>query len=154
PRSPTARRDASGSGPGSRCSGHLRRLTWPSEAPKQRSIRMTARRTLWCVVVSTSLLLLVAAPSPGASAARSSGTTRFVSGRVPVLGASRELGATRPAGLMGHPAPARLAPDANPWHLAGTIPGAVIHDISFPTLKVGYAAAELGQVWKTTDGGR
>jgi hypothetical protein len=29
----------------------------------------------------------------------------------------------------------------------------VIHDISFPTAKIGYAAAELGQVWKTTNGG-
>ena len=115
---------------------------------------MVARRTLWSVVVSTALLLLVAAPSTGASAARSDGSVRFVSGRVPVIGPSRELGGTRPAALVGHPAPARVGPDANPWHLEATIPGAVIHDISFPTVKIGYAAAELGQVWKTTDGGK
>jgi photosystem II stability/assembly factor-like uncharacterized protein len=42
---------------------------------------------------------------------------------------------------------------ANPWKLQATLPGAVIHDISFPTSSVGYAAAELGQVWKTVDGG-
>ena len=77
-----------------------------------------------------------------------------MSGRVPVIGPSRELWGTRPAALVGHPAPARVGPDANPWHLEATIPGAVIHDISFPTVKIGYAAAELGQVWKTTDGGR
>lgn len=76
-----------------------------------------------------------------------------MSGRVPVIGPARQLGATRPIALVGHPTPARVGPDANTWHLVATIPGAVIHDISFPTLKIGYAAAELGQVWKTTDGG-
>ena len=29
----------------------------------------------------------------------------------------------------------------------------MVHDIAFPTASVGYAAAELGQVWKTSDGG-
>ena len=52
-------------------------------------------------------------------------------------------------------------PATNPWRLQATLPGAVIKDISFaspavasfarPT--VGYIAAELGRVWKTTDGG-
>jgi len=32
-------------------------------------------------------------------------------------------------------------------------PRAVIHDISFLNAKIGYAAVEAGQVWKTTDGG-
>jgi photosystem II stability/assembly factor-like uncharacterized protein len=41
----------------------------------------------------------------------------------------------------------------NAWVLQATLPGAVIHDIAFPSALVGYAAAELGQVWKTTDGG-
>ncbi|MFL5732997.1 MAG: hypothetical protein ACJ78Q_07320 [Chloroflexia bacterium] len=57
-------------------------------------------------------------------------------------------------------APARLrgevtasSPYTNPWQLQATLSGAVIKDISFPTAQVGYAAAELGQVWKTTDGG-
>jgi photosystem II stability/assembly factor-like uncharacterized protein len=31
--------------------------------------------------------------------------------------------------------------------------GAVVHDITFVSPTVGYAAAELGQVWQTTDGG-
>jgi photosystem II stability/assembly factor-like uncharacterized protein len=43
---------------------------------------------------------------------------------------------------------------ANRWRLLATIPGAVVRDISFPTPRIGYAVAELGQVWKTTDGGR
>ncbi len=34
------------------------------------------------------------------------------------------------------------------------MPGAVVHDVDFPTARVGYAAAELGQVWKTEDGGK
>ena len=29
----------------------------------------------------------------------------------------------------------------------------IIHDIAFPTAKIGYAVGEEGQVWKTTDGG-
>jgi photosystem II stability/assembly factor-like uncharacterized protein len=37
--------------------------------------------------------------------------------------------------------------------LLATLPNAVVHDISFATPLVGYAAAELGQVWKTTDRG-
>jgi photosystem II stability/assembly factor-like uncharacterized protein len=39
------------------------------------------------------------------------------------------------------------------WQLQQTLPGAVVHDIAFPSASVGYAAAELGQLWKTTDGG-
>jgi len=78
---------------------------------------------------------------------------RHVSGRLPVLGNSQELGADRPESGSMVPAPAHISPDANAWTLLATIPGAIIHDISFPNAKVGYAVAELGQVWKTTDGG-
>jgi len=46
-----------------------------------------------------------------------------------------------------------LAAPSNAWQLLATLPGAIIHDISFPTAKIGYAAAELGLIWKTTDGG-
>jgi photosystem II stability/assembly factor-like uncharacterized protein len=82
-------------------------------------------------------------------------TSTFVSARVPVLGHGRALAAARSITPAGHPtAPTTVSPNANPWHQLGTIPGAVVHDISFPTLKIGYAAAELGQVWKTTDGGK
>jgi photosystem II stability/assembly factor-like uncharacterized protein len=80
-------------------------------------------------------------------------TVPHVDGRIPILGPGRELSAERPASATGHPTTRSLSPKANPWKLQATLPGAVIHDISFPTTSVGYAAAELGQVWKTTDGG-
>jgi photosystem II stability/assembly factor-like uncharacterized protein len=38
--------------------------------------------------------------------------------------------------------------------LLATIPGAVIHDLIFVSATIGYAAAEGGQVWKTTNGGK
>lgn len=80
-------------------------------------------------------------------------SARHVAGRIPVVGFGRELSADRPVTANGHPKFASLSPKANPWKLQATLPGAVIHDISFPTTLVGYAAAELGQVWKTTNGG-
>ncbi len=80
-------------------------------------------------------------------------TVRHVASRIPVFGASHELCAERPADAIGHPAIRALSPKANPWKLQATLSGAVIHDISFPTTLIGYAAAELGQVWKTTNGG-
>jgi photosystem II stability/assembly factor-like uncharacterized protein len=68
-----------------------------------------------------------------------------------------ELSADRP------PAPVRniaqspatvLAAPAHTWQLLATLPGTILHDISFPTATVGYAAGEHGQIWKTTDGGK
>jgi photosystem II stability/assembly factor-like uncharacterized protein len=44
-------------------------------------------------------------------------------------------------------------PATSQWRLQATLPGAVIKDISFASPTVGYIAAELGKVWKTTDGG-
>ena len=79
-------------------------------------------------------------------------TTRHVAARVPVQGAARELAAERPVVRRTSPAPiARGTQHA--WQRQQTLPGAVVHDIAFPSASVGYAAAELGQVWKTTDGG-
>ena len=92
--------------------------------------------------------------APIAAFAQSGNTTvRHIAGRVPMQGFSREMSAERPANVNAQPAIDRLSPKANPWKLQATLPGAVIHDISFPTALVGYAAAELGQVWKTTNGG-
>jgi photosystem II stability/assembly factor-like uncharacterized protein len=87
------------------------------------------------------------------ASAQTDTTVRHVAGRIPILGPSRELSAERPAVASGHPTIRSVSPKANPWKLQATLPGAVIHDISFPTTLIGYAAAELGQVWKTTDGG-
>lgn len=75
-----------------------------------------------------------------------------VSARVPVQGLSRELSAQRPTSI-NHSLTSKLSPNAHHWKQQASLSGAVIHDISFPTAKIGYAAAELGQVWKTTDGG-
>jgi hypothetical protein len=80
-------------------------------------------------------------------------SVRHVSGRIPVVGSVKEMAADRRANASGPQAPVVVSPNANVWVPLATIPGAVIHDISFSTAQVGYAAAELGQVWKTTDGG-
>jgi photosystem II stability/assembly factor-like uncharacterized protein len=80
-------------------------------------------------------------------------STQHVSARVPVQGNSRDIGADRAALTPSASAKAQVSPATNPWKLQATLTGAVIHDISFPTPKIGYAAAELGQVWKTTNGG-
>ncbi len=88
-----------------------------------------------------------------AASAQTDETVRHVTGRIPILGPGRELSAERPAVASGHPTIRAVSPKANPWKLQATLPGAVIHDISFPTTSVRYAAAELGQVWKTTNGG-
>jgi len=81
-------------------------------------------------------------------------TVHHLSARVPVQGATTELSAERP--YVG-PAPQtklRENPQGNTWTLQATLPGAVIHDISFSSAQVGYAVAEGGQIWKTTNGGQ
>lgn len=80
-------------------------------------------------------------------------STHHLAARVPVQGNGRDLAADRIAPVPSASAKAQISPATNPWKLQATLPGAVIHDISFPTPKIGYAAAELGQVWKTTNGG-
>ncbi|MBZ5572981.1 MAG: hypothetical protein LAO09_14010 [Acidobacteriia bacterium] len=98
-------------------------------------------------LVAVSLLATTFVPSP----ARATDLVHHVSGRAPVQGNGGEMAAERPA--MNAPATVPLKRPANPWKLLATLPGAVVHDISFATPQIGYAAAELGQVWKTTDGG-
>jgi len=77
---------------------------------------------------------------------------QHVSGNVPVQGSGQALAAERPlAATVATP----LAPPAgHDWQLQATLPGTVIHDLSFASPSVGYAAAELGQVWKTSNGGK
>src|SRR5690348_2642445 len=79
-------------------------------------------------------------------------TSHHVSARLPVQGASRDFSAERNA-ATGNIAQPSVNAQPHAWKKQATLPGAVIHDISFPTTTVGFAAAELGQVWKTTDGG-
>jgi photosystem II stability/assembly factor-like uncharacterized protein len=84
---------------------------------------------------------------------------RYVSERVPAQGPGIERAAQRPlsslpTGVVDAVPPLRPStPFSNSWQLLATLPGAVVKDVSFPTALTGYAAAELGQVWKTTDGG-
>ena len=102
---------------------------------------------------SIILPIMLAGLSAATSSAADSQTVLHISSRLPVQGSSRVLGANRPQ-VAAHPSKMQSpSPAANPWVLQSTLPGAVIHDISFPTSQVGFAAAELGQVWKTTDGG-
>jgi photosystem II stability/assembly factor-like uncharacterized protein len=100
-----------------------------------------------------SVLLLVAALIPSSWAQAGESVTRHVSAQVPVLGPSRQLSADRSSPPASERGAAIVTAAPNPWMLQATLPGAVIHDISFANGQVGYAAAELGQVWKTTNGG-
>ena len=113
---------------------------------------MQINSSYWFVLIGLSAVF-----SCPASAQNGQTIEHAVSARQPVQHPSLEQGADRP----------RVAPQAtrlrkqtaaqavatNPWLLLASLPGAVVHDISFPTATVGFAAAELGQVWKTTDGG-
>jgi photosystem II stability/assembly factor-like uncharacterized protein len=118
---------------------------------------------LRCEIAAGGLILLASACSTNSSAyapgraptglARQHTTVRHVAGRLPVQGRSMELAADRQIEPANRSATIAVSPKANRWRLQATLPGAVIHDISFPTRSVGYAAAELGQIWKTADGG-
>ena len=80
-------------------------------------------------------------------------TTLHISALVPMNGPSRVVGATRTEGMN----PRDLAPDDHPvntWTKLVTLPGVVVHDVAFESPTVGFAAAELGQVWKTSNGGK
>ena len=81
-------------------------------------------------------------------------TTRHVSSRVPIQGNSSELSAERAVTENAGAPSLSVATATHSWTLQATLPGAVIHDISFPSTMTGFAAAELGQVWKTSDGGK
>jgi hypothetical protein len=99
-------------------------------------------------------LMAAACTAPMAVLAQTdNATVRHLAGRIPVQGIHREISADRPADVHGQPLADSIHPAAHHWKLQASLPGAVIHDLSFPTPKIGYAAAEGGQVWKTTDGG-
>jgi photosystem II stability/assembly factor-like uncharacterized protein len=104
-------------------------------------------------LVVCSVLLAVAS----ALAQDSTTTVPHVSVVYPVVGASHSLSADRPIvapNLAAGPRPRSESPVANSWKLLATLPGTVIHDLIFVSPAVGYAAAEVGQVWKTTNGGK
>jgi len=93
--------------------------------------------------------------SLSAAAQDSAPLEQHVSGSIPVQPSSstRTLSAIRPVAPNATQPPLEIPP-AHAWKLQATLSGAVIHDLSFATPLIGYAAAELGQVWKTTNGGK
>src|SRR5882762_10411277 len=86
------------------------------------------------------------------------GTVHYIYGRVPMQGGTSThiLAADRPVKIIVPTAVGKRAgsvqPQTNSWRLQATLSG-VVTDLAFPSATVGYAAAELGRVWKTTDGG-
>lgn len=99
-----------------------------------------------------SALLLIAI---FAVAAMAQNAVTHVSHTIPVQGTARALSAERPAIAPDQKAvPYVPATPANTWHLLATLPGSVIHDLVFVSQTTGYAVAEGGQVWKTTNGGK
>jgi photosystem II stability/assembly factor-like uncharacterized protein len=63
------------------------------------------------------------------------------------------LSAERPM-IAADPAAQPSSTPSNSWKLLATLPGTIIHDMVFVNATVGYAAAEGGQVWKTTNAGK
>ena len=109
-------------------------------------MRSYFRFLLQCALASTLLAV--------GSVAQNADLQFHVAGVTPVQGHSHILSAERLSPYTGSSLPiSSVGQKANPWKLQATLSGAVIHDISFATAKIGYAAAEAGQVWKTTDGG-
>jgi photosystem II stability/assembly factor-like uncharacterized protein len=108
------------------------------------------------VALMISAAFLIALPALCA-AQESLPLAHHVSANVPVQGSAstRTLSAERPfTPQVATPSPLLESPAAHSWQLQATLPGTVIHDLSFASPLIGYAAAELGQVWKTTDGGK
>ena len=77
----------------------------------------------------------------------------YVSARVPISGGhSRMMSAVR-AGRLTPRSATSPGQRANTWMKLGIMASAVVHDVTFVSPTVGFAAAELGQVWQTSDGG-
>ncbi|HEY4114487.1 MAG TPA: hypothetical protein VGM17_10550, partial [Rhizomicrobium sp.] len=110
------------------------------------------KNAVWGRGIATAVLLLGTAVA--ANAAAPEGSVRYVSGHQHIIGKSQERFAVRPAGLSPRAsAITQRGKPANSWTKLGNLPNAVVHDVTFVSPTEGYAAAELGQIWKTTDGG-
>jgi len=103
--------------------------------------------------LSPLLITSIVAWATIAAFAQTDDSVRHVAGRSPIRGVGREMAADRYDSVNRSSNRTHFGPSKNHWKLQATLPGTVIHDISFATAKIGYAAAEAGQVWKTTDGG-
>jgi hypothetical protein len=113
---------------------------------------MQVRSTRNFAAILSFMLLLI--PSGFAFGQNAAPLASHVSANVPIQGKVHALSAERPSVPFNPAVAPQVAPPAHPWQLQATLPGTVIHDLAFASPAVGYAAAELGQVWKTSDGGR
>jgi hypothetical protein len=80
-----------------------------------------------------------------------------VSGVMPIQAPHHDLLAMRAVVIessIRQPSGKDLVTASHTWQLLATLPQTILHDISFATAAVGYAAGEHGQVWKTTNGGK
>jgi photosystem II stability/assembly factor-like uncharacterized protein len=101
--------------------------------------------------IALALLIVL----PALSAAQDSlPLARHISANIPVQSSpsSHALSAERP--LLNTPESRLEAPTGHNWRLQATLPGTIIHDMAFASPSIGYAVAEGGQVWKTTNGGK
>src|ERR1035437_2058668 len=99
--------------------------------------------------ISLALLMLLTLT---AAAQDSAPLTRHISANVPVQSFTHTLSADR--ALVPLAETPLEPPAAHNWQLQATLPGTIIHDMSFASPTTGYAVAEAGQVWKTTNGGK
>ncbi len=105
--------------------------------------------------LSSLFAVLLLLQSAWCFAQESAALRHHISGKVPVQSSSpQELSAERVLTPESSIAAPLENPAAHNWQLQATLPGAVIHDLAFASPTIGYAAAELGQVWKTTNGGK
>jgi len=103
--------------------------------------------------VRQSLVLLTLALMFNLTTPSFADSARHISGKLPVEGNSREMSAERSQPALSQHTNELVNRPPNPWKLLATLPGAIIHDMAFPTPNIGYAVGEAGQVWKTTNGG-
>ncbi len=106
-----------------------------------------------CRFSNAIIALLIMLPV-GTTAQNSVTFARHISANVPVQASpsAHALSAERP---LVRAAETQLnSPVAHDWQLQATLPGTIIHDLSFASPATGFAAAEGGQVWKTTNGGK
>ncbi len=103
------------------------------------------------------VFLLASFAAISASAQDSTLLVPQVSRTIPVTTGSRALAAERPLIMpdpQARPLRSSSGTPANSWQLLATLPGAIIHDLAFVSATVGFAAAEGGQVWRTTNAGK
>src|ERR1700690_1048542 len=132
------------------------RLHEPSSTASVSSPRRPSMKILRMPVFIFLLTVCVSLPAAAQNSPNFRDNVHHISGRVPVQGVSTELSADRPyvAPSAKPQVCTRECGQGNTWTLQATIPGAVIHDISFSSAMTGYAVAGGGQIWKTTNGGQ